>query len=173
MIVLVSGSLRAMSTNTAMLRTMATCGDDVVLYERMALLPHFDPDDDVDPLHPEVAHLRATIDAADGVVFCTPEYAGALPGSFKNALDWMVGSMALNAKPTAVVNVSAVGASKAQLSLRVVLTYLMVDFVEPACVHLPVQRQHVGAHGLIDDPDMRHQIEQVLTDLRNRARDQS
>ena len=55
------------------------------------------------------------------MVFCTPEYAGALPGSFKNALDWTVGSMVLNAKPTAVVNVSAVGASKAQLSLRVVL----------------------------------------------------
>ena len=169
MILLVSGSLRAMSTNTALLRTMADVADDVLLYERMALLPHFDPDDDVEPLHPEVALLRATVEAADAVIFCTPEYAGALPGSFKNALDWMVGSMALNAKPTAVVNVSAVGASKAQLSLRVVLTYLMVDFVDEACVHLPVQRQHVGENGLIDDPDVRRQIEHVLADLRVRT----
>jgi len=169
MIMLVSGSLRAMSTNTALLRTMASLDDDVVLYDRMASLPHFDPDDDIEPLPAEVVHLRAAIDSADAVVFCTPEYAGALPGSFKNALDWMVGCMVLNAKPTAVVNVSAVGASKAQLSLRVVLTYLMVDFVDEACIHLPVQRQHVNEHGLIDDPDVLHQIQQVLADLRNRS----
>jgi NAD(P)H-dependent FMN reductase len=169
MILLVSGSLRAMSTNTALLRTMAALADDAVLYDRMALLPHFDPDDDIEPLHPEVAHLRAALDGADAVVFCTPEYAGALPGSFKNALDWAVGSTVLNTKPTAVVNVSAVGASKAQLSLRVVLTYLMVDFVDEACVHLPVQRQQVNDDGLIDDPDVRQQIEQVVADLRGRS----
>jgi chromate reductase len=173
MMLLVSGSLRAMSTNTALLRTMASLADDAVLYERMALLPHFDPDDDIDPLHPEVAHLRRAIEAAEAVVFCTPEYAGALPGSFKNALDWSVGSTVLNTKPTAVINVSAVGASKAQLSLRVVLTYLMVDFVEEACVHLPIQRQHVSDDGLIDDPSVRRQIEQVLIDLRGRTRRRS
>jgi len=169
MILLVSGSLRAMSTNTALLRTMASLADDAVLYDRIALLPHFDPDDDIEPLHPEVAHLRGVIETADAVAFCTPEYAGALPGSFKNALDWTVGSTVLNGKPTAVINVSAVGASKAQLSLRVVLTYLMVDFVDEACVHLPIQRQHVGDDGLIDDPTVREQVEHVLADLRARA----
>ena len=35
--------------------------------------------------------MRAAIAAADAVVFCTPEYAGTLPGSFKNLLDWTVG----------------------------------------------------------------------------------
>jgi chromate reductase, NAD(P)H dehydrogenase (quinone) len=166
MILLVSGSLRAMSTNTALLRTMAEVADDVVLYERMASLPHFDPDDDVEPLHPEVTHLRAAVDAADAIVFCTPEYAGALPGSFKNALDWMVGSMALNAKPTAIINVSAVGASKAQASLRIVLEYLMVDFVEDACVHIGVHRQHVGPDGAIGDAEIRRQVSDVLDVLR-------
>jgi NAD(P)H-dependent FMN reductase len=38
-----------------------------------------------------VADLRRQIEAADAVVFCTSEYAGALPGSFKNLLDWTVG----------------------------------------------------------------------------------
>jgi chromate reductase len=166
MILLISGSLRTASTNTSLLRTMTVVDDGTALYDRIGLLPHFDPDDDVEPLHPEVARLRAAIDAADALVFCTPEYAGALPGSFKNALDWAVGSTVLNSKPTAVVNVSAFGAAKAQLSLRVVLTYLMVDFVEPACVHLPVQRQHVGDDGLIDDTHIRQQIVAVLGDLR-------
>lgn len=81
--------------------------------------------------------LRGDVGSADAVVFCTPEYAGALPGWFKNALDWLVGSMAMNNKPTAIVSVSAVGASKAQESLRTVLNYVMADLVDHACVHPP------------------------------------
>lgn len=162
-----SGSLRAGSTNTALLRTAAVIDDQAQLYERMRLLPHFDPDDDVEPLHPEVVHLRDAIDAAEAVVMCTPEYAGALPGSFKNALDWTVGSMVMNAKPTAIINVSAFRASKAEQSLRVVLGYVTVDLVEDACIHVPVERHHVGPDGLIDDPDIRRQIGGVLAVLRD------
>lgn len=167
MILLLSGSLRAMSTNTSLLRTATALADDAVLYDRMGQLPHFDPDDDVEPLHPEVQYLRDTIQAADAIVICMPEYAGAMPGSFKNALDWTVGSMVMNAKPTAVVNVSAVGASKAQQSLLTVLGYVMVDLVAAASVHIPVQRQHVGDDGLIDDPTVRRQIVDMLAALRD------
>lgn len=163
---LLSGSLRAMSTNTSLLRTAAAMADDAVLYDRMKQLPHFDPDDDIEPLHPDVQHLRETIQAADAIVICMPEYAGAMPGSFKNALDWTVGSMVMNAKPTAVVNVSAVGASKAQQSLMIVLGYVMVDLVAAASMHIPVLRQHVGDDGLIDDPTVRQQIANMLAALR-------
>jgi chromate reductase, NAD(P)H dehydrogenase (quinone) len=167
MILMLSGSLRAMSTNTSLLRTAATMADDAVLYDRIAQLPHFDPDDDVEPLHPEVQHLRDAIEAAEAIVICMPEYAGAMPGSFKNALDWTVGSMVMSGKPTAVVNVSAVGASKAQQSLLIVLGYVMVDLVETASVHIPVQRQHVDDDGLIHDPAVRQQIADMLSALRD------
>ena len=90
----VSGSTRAGSTNTAVLRTAQTvlpAGVTSVLYAGLAELPAFNPDDDYAPLPPTVADLRQHIAAANAVVFCTPEYAGALPGSFKNLLDWTVG----------------------------------------------------------------------------------
>ena len=169
MILMLSGSLRAMSTNTALLRTAAAMFDGGVLYDRMGQLPHFDPDDDVEPLHPEVQHLRNTIQAAEAIVICMPEYAGAMPGSFKNALDWTVGSTVMNAKPTAIVNVSAFGASTAQQSLLIVLGYVMADIVATASVHIPVQRQHVGADGLIDDSTVRQQITAVVSALRART----
>lgn len=93
-ILLITGSTRSGSTNTAALRTVHALGDPAiatVLYERLSDLPHFNPDDDFDPLPAPVRALREQIGAADGVLFCTPEYAGALPGSFKNLLDWTVG----------------------------------------------------------------------------------
>jgi NAD(P)H-dependent FMN reductase len=93
-VLLVSGSLRGRSTNTAALRTAAVAvlpGLEAVLYEGMGSLPHFNPDDDHQPLTGVVFDLRSRIRAADAVVFSTPEYAGALPGSFKNLLDWTIG----------------------------------------------------------------------------------
>ena len=64
-------------------------------------------------LHPAVAELRAAVRETDAVLFSTPEYAGALPGSFKNLLDWMIGDDkpgSIYEKPVAWINPSAHGA---------------------------------------------------------------
>ena len=95
-LLLVSGSLRAGSTNAAVLRTAAALAPDgveTVLYGGMAELPHFNPDDDAEgqPLHPAVAAMRDAVARADALLVCTPEYAGALPGALKNLLEWTVG----------------------------------------------------------------------------------
>jgi NAD(P)H-dependent FMN reductase len=93
-ILLVSGSLRKMSTNTALLRTtieVAPVGVACQIYDRLASVPAFNPDKDRDPLHPEVRRLRDAVHEADAIIFSTPEYAGALPGSLKNLLDWTIG----------------------------------------------------------------------------------
>ena len=73
-----------------------------------ASLPHFNPDDDRDddPVHPAVADLRRHIAEADAILICTPEYAGALPGSLKNLLEWTVGDGGTYRKPVAWINVS-------------------------------------------------------------------
>jgi NAD(P)H-dependent FMN reductase len=94
LILLVSGSTREGSSNAAALRTAAAVAPDGVrteLYQGLAGLPAFNPDHDVDPLPAPVGEPRARIDAAHAVLFCAPEYAGTLPGSFKNLLDWTVG----------------------------------------------------------------------------------
>src|SRR5207342_81773 len=111
--------------NTALLRTAEAAPPaevEPLLYGGMTGLPHFNPDDDVDPLPPAVADLRAQIAAADAVLFCTPEYAGALPGSFKNLLDWTVGGFEMYAKPVAWVNAAGVPnrGAEAQASLATV-----------------------------------------------------
>jgi chromate reductase len=168
---LVSGSLRDGSTNTALVRTAHALAPEGVLttvYGGLGDLPHFNPDDDVDgePLAPAPADLRARLDAADAVLFSTPEYAGALPGSFKNLLDWTVGGGTYG-KPVAWVNASGspTGAAGAHASLRTVLTYTGTDIVEAACAHIPVPRHSIGADGLVGDPGTRERLAAVLTAL--------
>ncbi|KAA0021592.1 NAD(P)H-dependent oxidoreductase [Antrihabitans cavernicola] len=155
-IVLISGSTRSGSTNTATLRTVAASVPDGVvteLYDGLADLPAFNPDDDQEPLPATVAALRNSVAAADAVLFCTPEYAGTLPGSFKNLLDWLVGSIVMSDKPTGWINVASVaapnGGSGAHDAMRTVLGYIQAKIVDDACIRMPLSRNDVGADGLL------------------------
>jgi NAD(P)H-dependent FMN reductase len=165
-ILLLSGSLRAGSTNEAVLRTahaVAPARVRVVLYAGLAALPHFNPDDDTEPLPAPVAGLRTAIDRAAAVLICTPEYAGTLPGSFKNLLDWTVGGTDICDKPVAWINAAAPGRGQgAEAALRTVLGYTGADIVESACARIPVDRATVGEDGLITDPGVRRQLGEVL-----------
>jgi NAD(P)H-dependent FMN reductase len=158
-LLLLNGSLRAGSTNDAVLATVeqvAAAGVNVERYRDMALLPHFNPDDDHDPLPSAVVDLRRAIDAADALLICTPEYAGDMPGSLKNLLDWTVGGVETEGKPVAWINASTspTGAAGTHRALRTVLTYTGCSIVDDACVQVPVPRPAI-ADGVVIDPELR------------------
>ena len=174
-LLLVSGSTRGGSANTAALRTARDCapaGVTAVLYDDLAALPAFNPDDeDREPVHPAVARLRQELGAADAVLFCTPEYAGSLPGSVKNLLDWTVGNGDLYVKPVAWVTVAPEGRGEGALAtLATVLGYVGAAVVEAACVRLPVARQDVGPDGTVTDPGIRAELGRTLGTLARAVR---
>ncbi|MDQ6696009.1 MAG: NAD(P)H-dependent oxidoreductase [Actinomycetota bacterium] len=158
----------------AVLRTAAAVappGVAVTIYDGLATLPHFNPDDDGDRLDPAVERLRASIDEADALLFCTPEYAGALPGSFKNLLDWTVGGVEINDKSVGWINASTAptGAVLSHDSLRHVLSYVGADIIEAACVRIGVPRESVGVDGTITDARIRSQVAAVVLALTGHA----
>ncbi len=164
---LISGSGRDGSTNTATLRTaaqLAPPGVDAALYDGLGQLPLFNPDDDAEgaPVDPRVAAMRAQLAAADAILICTPEYAGALPATLKNLLEWTIGVGGTYGKPTAWINVSGAaaptGAADAHESLEKVLRYAGTDIIHEACARIPLSRAMVNADGVIADDDARQQI---------------
>ncbi|MGW1765894.1 NADPH-dependent FMN reductase [Streptomyces sp. NPDC002073] len=168
MILLLSGSVRTGSSNESVLRTAqavaASSQVRTVLYEGLPALPHFNPADDTDPLPAPVAELRAAIDEASAVLICTPEYAGTLPGAFKNLLDWTVGGTEICDKPVAWVNAAAPGRGQgAEATLRTVLDYTGAHVVEAACARIPVGRQMVDAGGLVTDEGVRERLGEIVT----------
>lgn len=170
-VLLVSGSLRRASTNTALLRTAASVspeGSTCRFYDRIEHLPAFNPDEDRHPLPPEVQRLRDLIHEADAIVFSTPEYAGALPGSLKNLLDWTIGDEQVGSiyeKPVGWLNASPRGADGAHRELRTVLGYAHARIVDGACIHVPVTPAMIGRDGLIQDDTIRAALRDVLADL--------
>ena len=101
----ISGSLQRHSTNTALVdiaRVRAPEGVVVSLFEGLAQIPPCNPD--LDPAPAEVAAYRSLVESVDGLLIATPEYAHGLPGTLKNALDWLVGTGELYDKRVVVVS---------------------------------------------------------------------
>lgn len=177
-ILLVSGSSREGSTNAAVLRTVADVvgeGVTTVTYAGLGALPLFNPDDDREgaPVDPRVADMRRAVAAADALLICTPEYAGALPAAMKNLLEWTIGDAGTYAKPVAWINAAGAaaptGAADAHNSLRKVLGYAGADIVEAACARIPVDRALVDEDGLIADAAVRAEIAAAVGRLAEHA----
>ena len=149
----ISGSLRAASSNGALLQAttaLAPADVNVEIYENMAALPHFNPDNDNENAPAIVFDLRARVVAADGILICTPEYVHGLPGSFKNLLDWLVSGGELWDKPVAVISVANRGAF-AQASLLEILKTLMARVSATASVEVPLGSNKVDVAALLAD----------------------
>lgn len=151
------GSLRACSSNRAILRAYERLAPDILFthYERIAELPHFNPDLDGDDsvLSSEVADLRSLVASADVLVISTPEYVHALPGSFKNALDWLVSDPSFAGKPVVILHVAR-GSTWALDSLREVLLTMSARILDAAFVALPLGTNQVDATVILARDDL-------------------
>lgn len=151
----ISGSLRAVSSNAALLDAVARLappGVDVVPYEGLADIPLFNPDLDVDP-PPAVKDLRAGIAAADAVAISSPEYAHGVPGALKNALDWLVSGVEIYGKPVALLNPSP-RSLFAQPQLMETLRVMSAKVVEKACIALPIAGRRLDGAGIAQDVEL-------------------
>lgn len=87
----ISGSLRSASWNTRLLRALSTLAPQGVkiVHFNVSPLPFYNQDLDEGDRPVSVDALRAAVDAADGVIFVTPEYNHSIPAVTKNAIDWL------------------------------------------------------------------------------------
>lgn len=170
----VSGSLRAKSSNAALLQASQRLSPPltvVSLYGGLADLPHFNPDHDGDVLPPAAAEWRRIVGCADGLLISSPEYARGIPGSLKNALDWLVGDPDFAGKPVALFNASQ-RAVDAQRALLLTLQTMSAHIIESASITVPL----IGRAGDIDDiladqaltTEIRRALEALLHAVQNR-----
>jgi chromate reductase, NAD(P)H dehydrogenase (quinone) len=172
----VSGSLRANSFNTALLRAAAGLlppAARMPVYTDLALLPPYSEALDVEPAPPPVKRLRAGIETAEALLIATPEYNASVPGQLKNALDWAsrpYPDNALRQKPVAVVGASTgvFGAVWAQAELRKVLTTAGAHVLDD---ELPIGNAHEAFDDnlTLADHELSTRLEHILANLLTRA----
>jgi chromate reductase len=163
-ILAISGSLRTESSNTAVLVAagrLAPPDWEVVLYDGLANLPHFNPDMDTDHPPAQVQALREQIGSCQGLLLCSPEYARGVAGTLKNALDWLVSSLEFPDKPVALINASQ-RATSADAHLRLTLTTMSARLVEAASITLPLLGRDLDADGIISDDILSERLRAAL-----------
>jgi chromate reductase, NAD(P)H dehydrogenase (quinone) len=155
----ISGSLRAASSNTAVLqalRALAPARVEVRLYQGLDTLPYFNPDLDGEdrPDRPApVLELRRAVGECAGILISSPEYAHGVPGVLKNALDWLVSCSEFPGKPVALINMSP-RSVHAQASLAETLVTMSARLVAEASIALQLPRPGYTAADIIVDPGL-------------------
>lgn len=104
-ILAICGSLQEKSSNLALLQIAAAAapaGVEVVFSDALRDLPHFNPELEANAENAVVNAWRAEVTASDALLIACPEYGHSLPGSLKNAIDWLIGSGELERKLVAI-----------------------------------------------------------------------
>ncbi|MEU3253460.1 NADPH-dependent FMN reductase [Streptomyces sp. NPDC006997] len=159
-ILALSGSLRAQSYNTALLKAAVKHNSGkatIEIYEDLARLPMYNQDHDHDDPPREVVELRRRVAEAAGLFIVTPEHNASVPAALKNALDWTSTQPAggiLVGKPIAIAGASpgAFGSSRGQLALRQILASIGADVLAKPEVAVFHCHERVNAEGDVTDP---------------------
>jgi chromate reductase len=164
-ILAISGSLRAVSSNTAVLRAaarLAPAGVDITIYDGIACLPFFNPDIDGDQVPGAVAAFRGLIGDADGILISSPEYARGVAGVLKNALDWLVASFEFPNKPVALINTSP-RATHALAALTLTLETMSAKLVGDASITLPLLGTANDEMSIVADNELAELLRTAIT----------
>jgi NAD(P)H-dependent FMN reductase len=165
-ILAISGSLRDVSVNTAVLRAasiLAPEGVKIELYRNLGALPLFNPDIENTDL-PSVLDFRTQLAAADGLMIASPEYAHGVTGVLKNALDWAVGSEEFDGKPVALLNTS-IRATHAYAALAETITTMGGKIVTAASLIIPLPSNTLDVDAILASRELAEPIRRAVEAL--------
>lgn len=122
---------------------------------------------------PGAQALAGRIQAADGLMVSSPEYNYSIPGTLKNAIDWIsrMKPMPLRGKHGFLLAASSslVGGIRGLWALRVPLEGLGV-FLHPDMFALAQAQQALDPEGRIKDPAMQERLQKMVNGYLEMAR---
>ena len=167
-IAIIVGSLREGSINRKVARSICSIqGDnlDCTMVE-IGNLPLYNQDLDGDP-PAEWVRFREQVGAADGVLFCTPEYNRGVPGVLKNAVDVgsrPYGQSVFHKKPAAIVSASpgSIGGFGANHQLRQACVFLDMPVMQQPEAYLGhVSDDSFDENGKLKDGPLKDLVEKL------------
>lgn len=151
----ISGSLRKESYNSALLEALSLIAPahvEIRIFKMLGDLPLFNPDREDENI-PALLALKTELQAADGLIIASPEYAHGISGAMKNLLDWLVSGEEFVNKPVALFNTSP-RAHHAQDALREVITTMSGQIVEAASVAVPLLGTQFSAEDIVQQSEL-------------------
>jgi len=164
------GSLASNSINRILSTALIRLAPDDLDFVEIPIrdLPLYSPDFDGD-YPPAGREFKAAIEAADGILFVSPEYNRSIPGALKNAIDWGSrpwGTNSFARKPTGIIGASpgGIGTAVMQSSMRSVLSFLDAPQLNSPEAYVRFDPEVFGADGTVASPEteafLRHYMEE-------------
>lgn len=167
-ILAICGSTNPASINKSLIHAIADLTVDYFdlrIFEGIAQIPHFNPDLDNETPPVAVVDFRRRLQEAEGILICTPEYAMGVPGTLKNAIDWIVSSCGFCYKPVALITASTHGL-KGHQSLLETLRIIESDITEETQLVISFVKAKVSKNSQITDPETREKVMAVVLALK-------
>lgn len=164
----IAGSLREASVIKQLVRSLqplAPADMEITIFD-LADIPLYNQDiEDSVGFPPAVQALRDAIESADGLIFATPEYNGAESGVLKNAIDWASRKGLMANRPVTPITGSpgALGATKAQESLRSVLNHLGMYVMSRPALAIPKLPSKLDGDEIVDETTARFVRQWLVT----------
>lgn len=166
-ILAIIGSASTHSSNLKLVEEIAMLSPEffnIFIFDNLKSLPHFDPE--LSGTNPpiEVVDFRNSIEQADAVIICTPEYVFSIPSGLKNAIEWCIATTVFSNKPVGLITASASG-EKGHESLQLIMKTVMARFTSDTTLLIQGVKGKFNSEGTLTDPETIKKINQFRTSL--------
>jgi chromate reductase, NAD(P)H dehydrogenase (quinone) len=154
------GSASSFSSNEKLIQHVVSITNDIcniTICNYLKTLPHFEPELSTHNPPNEVVAFRNSIEKADGVIICTPEYVYSIPALLKNALEWCVATTVFTNKPVGLITASAHG-KKGHEALELIMKTLDALFTKETSLLVQGIKGKFDAQGNIIDEALKKDI---------------
>lgn len=166
-ILAIIGSASENSSNLKLVEQIAvltTDKFDLTIYNDLKLLPHFDPELSTDNPPRQIIELRKSIEVADGIIICTPEYVFSIPSGLKNAIEWCISTTIFSDKPIGLITASASG-QKGHEELQLIMKTAMAKFTDETSLLIQGVKGKFDNQGNLIDNETKKQIDKFINAL--------
>lgn len=128
-------------------------------------LPHFDPELSAENPPSQIIELRKSIEQADGIIICTPEYVFSIPSGLKNAIEWCITTTIFSDKPIGLITASSSG-KKGHEELQLIMKTVMAKFTDETCLLIQGIKGKFNEQGDLTDDETIRQLSRLTDALK-------
>ena len=163
-ILAIIGSASSNSSNLKLVEKMASLTSqefNLTIYNDLKTLPHFDPELSANNPPKQIIEFRKSMEQADGVIICTPEYVFSIPSGLKNAIEWCISTTIFSDKPIGLITASASG-QKGHEELQFIMKTAMAKFTDETCLLIQGIKGKLDEQGNLTDSETKKKVEEFI-----------
>jgi len=168
-IFVINGSASENSSNQKLIDNLSDLTKDffsLIIFNDLKTLPHFDPELSANNTPKAILDFRRSIEKADGVLICTPEYIFSIPSGLKNAIEWCVSTTVFSDKPIGLITASANG-EKGHEELQLIMKTVMANFTPGTTLLVQGIKGKINEQGQITDNKTKDDFINFINELKD------